>query len=454
MTGGESTWELLRRGFPRWPLEGLPRWLQVMVAGVIASWLAAVVAAAAVTPLLAGQLRLFGLLAACSAVAVEVTRRSGEPGGVDRDVYAIWDLPLALLLPPLYALLMPVPRMVMIQWRIRRAPVHRRAYSAAAIGMAYAAASLVFHAVVPALGGGAGAGWRALAWTALAGGCALLRVAVNDGLVLAAVKGSSPGTPLLPELIGPEAVYGNVAELSFSVLSAFAVSRSPLLVLWALPLVVILQRGLRWAQLMRESRTDAKTGLLNDAAWRRAAAAELARAARAGAMTAVAIADIDHFKSVNDTYGHAAGDAVLAAVAATIRDELRGYDAVGRVGGEEMAFVLPATSYPEAIAAAQRVRLAVSRADLAGGGDLRVPPFVTVSVGVAVAGHLAGWDLARHYGLADSALYAAKRNGRDCVWGVCDGQAEGLAPRPGIALAALPAPAITGLGTLPGVVPP
>jgi diguanylate cyclase (GGDEF)-like protein len=431
----------LRRELPRWPLRGLPRWLQALVAVVIASWLAAAAAAAAVTPLLAGQLRLFGLLAACSAVAVEVTRRAGEPGGVDRDVYAIWDLPVALLLPPLYALVMPVPRMAMTQWRIRRAPVHRRAYTAAAVGMAYAAASLAFHAVVPALGGGTGAGWRALAWTALAAGCGLLRLAVNDGLVLAAVSGSSPGTPLLPELIGPEAVYGNVAELSVSVLSAFAVARDSLLVLWALPLVVMLQRGLRWAQLMRESRTDAKTGLLNDAAWRRAAAAELARAARAGTMTAMALVDIDHFKSVNDTYGHAAGDVVLAAVAAAVRAELRDYDVVGRVGGEEMAFVLPATSYPEAVAAAQRVRLAVSRADLAGGGDLRVPSLVTVSVGVAVAGHLDGWDLARHYGLADTALYAAKRNGRDCVWGVCGGQGEELAPRPGAALTALPAPA-------------
>lgn len=434
---------VLRRGFPHWPLNGLPRWLQAMVPIVIAAWLAAMAVAAAVTPLLAGQLRLFGLLVGCSALAVELTRRSGEPGGLDRDVYAIWDLPLALLLPPMYALMMPLPRMAMTQWRIRRAPLHRRAYTAAAVGLAYATASVVFHAVAPALGGGTGTGWQPLAWTAAAAGCGLLRLAVNDGLVLTAVRGSSPGTPLLPELIGPEAAYGNIAELSVSVLSAFAASRSPLLVLWALPLVLILQRGLRWAQLTREARIDAKTGLLNDAAWRRAAAAELTRAVRAGTMTAVAIADIDHFKRVNDTYGHAAGDAVLAAVAATMRTEMRGYDAIGRVGGEEMAFVLPATSYPEAMAAAERLRLAISRTPLSD-DDLRLPPFVTVSVGVAVAGHEAGWDLTRHYSLADSALYAAKRNGRDCVWGISEGQADGLAPRPGTAgasLQALPTPA-------------
>jgi diguanylate cyclase (GGDEF)-like protein len=439
----ESRVTLLRRGFPQWPLRGLPRWLQAMVPFIVAAWLAAIAVAVAVTPLRAGQLRLFGLLIGCSAVAVELTRRSGEPGGLDRDVYAIWDLPLALLLPPMYALLMPLPRMAMTQWRIRRAPLYRRAYTAAAVGLAYATASVVFHAVAPSLGGGAGTGWQPLAWTAAAAVCGLLRLAVNDTLVLTAVRGSSPGTPLRPAIIGPEAVYSNIAELSVSVLSAFAASRSPLLVLWALPLVLILQRGLRWAQLTREARIDAKTGLLNDAAWRRAAAAELARAARAGTMTAVAIADIDHFKRVNDTYGHAAGDAVLAAVAATMRAEMRGYDAIGRVGGEEMAFVLPATSYPEAIAAAERLRLAISRTRLSD-DELRLPPFVTVSVGVAAAGHEAGWDLARHYSLADRALYAAKRNGRDCVWGISADHPEGLAPRPGTARAAvavLPTPA-------------
>jgi diguanylate cyclase (GGDEF)-like protein len=437
----------VRRVAAQWPLRGLSRWLQVIVAGVIAAWLAAVAAAASVTPLLAGQLRLFAVLVACGAAAVELTRRCGEPGAVDRDVYAIWDLPAAVLLPPLYALLVPVPKMIVTQLRIRRAPVHRRAYTVSAVGLGYAAACLAFHAAAPALGTGTGTGVRALAWTALAAGCGLVRLAVNDGLILAAVRGSAPGTPLLPEIIGPEALYGNVTELSLSTLSAFAAARSPLLLLWALPLVVMLQRGLRYAQVRREARTDAKTGLLNDATWRREAAAEIARAARTRAALAIGIIDLDRFKDVNDTYGHAAGDAVLAAAAVVIAAELREYDIAGRVGGEEIAFALPGASYPEAVAVAQRLRAAIARMPLAGAAGIPMPPQVTASIGVAAAGWEAGWDLARYYGLADAALYAAKRGGRDCVWGVCGDEGAGLAPRPGTARAALPARATGELGT-------
>ena len=69
------------------------------------------------------QLWLFGLLLACGAVSVELTRRAGQTGGVVRDVYAIWDLPVALLLPPVYVLLVPIPRMLLTQARIRQTPL-------------------------------------------------------------------------------------------------------------------------------------------------------------------------------------------------------------------------------------------------------------------------------------------------------------------------------------------
>ena len=111
--------------------------------------------------------------------------------------------------------------------------------------------------------------------------------------------------------------------------------------MYALPLVIPLQRSLRHAQLVAEARIDAKTGLLNDRTWRRQAEGEVARAVRTRAPVAVGILDIDHFKRVNDTYGHPAGDAVLAAVAAAMRATLRGYDVIGRTGGEEFAFILP-----------------------------------------------------------------------------------------------------------------
>lgn len=92
-----------------WPLWDLPRWLQVVVAGVIALYVGAVAVAVAFVNVEARQLWLFGLLLACGAVSVELTRRAGQTGGVVRDVYAIWDLPVALLLPPVYVLLVPIP---------------------------------------------------------------------------------------------------------------------------------------------------------------------------------------------------------------------------------------------------------------------------------------------------------------------------------------------------------
>jgi diguanylate cyclase (GGDEF)-like protein len=405
-----------RRVVAAWPFWELPRWLQMVVAGVIAAYCAAIGGAAAVTHLRAGDLELFAILVACGAVTVEVTRRVGETGGVIRDMYAIWDLPAAVLLPPLYALLVPIPRMILTQVRIRRIQPHRRAYTAGAVGLAYAAASLTFHAGAPALGGtGTGMGLRALEWTLLAAACGVLRLAINDTLILTAVKGSAPKTRLRPEILGGEALYNDVAELSLGVLAAFAAAHSKLLVLYALPLVISLQRSLRHSQLVSASRIDSKTGLLNDPTWRREAAAEVARAVRTRTSVAVAMVDIDHFKVVNDTYGHLAGDAVLTAIAAATKALLRDYDIVGRVGGEEFAVLLPHTSIGEARDVTERLREKIPRIVIPSGGPVdAVPSGVTVSIGVAAARRPRG-DLGRFLALADEALYAAKAAGRNRV---------------------------------------
>jgi diguanylate cyclase (GGDEF)-like protein len=406
----------VRRAIAGWPFWDLPGWLKPLVAGVITAYCAAIGGAAAVTPVRAGDLRLFAVLVACSAVALEMTRRTGEPSGVVRDVYAIWDLPAAVLLPPLYALLVPIPRMILTQARVGRAKLHRRIYSSAAIGLAYAAASVTFHTAARALGGSAaGTGFHALEWTLLAAACGVLRLAVNDTLVLTAVKGSAPKTLLRPEILGAEALYNDVAELSLGVLAAFAAAHSILVVLYALPLVISLQRSLRHAQLVTASRIDSKTGLLNDPTWRREAAAEVARSVRTRTSVAVAMVDIDHFKKVNDTYGHLAGDAVLTAIAAATKALLRDYDIVGRVGGEEFAVVLPHTSIGEARDITERLREKIPRIVIPSGGPAgSVPSGVTVSIGVAAAGR-PHCDLVRFLAVADEALYAAKAAGRNRV---------------------------------------
>jgi diguanylate cyclase (GGDEF)-like protein len=431
--------ESVCRPVSRWQLRELPLWFQILITGVVAAYIGAVCAAAAVTRVQAGQLRLFTVLLACSAAAVELIRKSGEPSRGVRDVYAIWDLPAAVLLPPVYALLAPVLQMILAQLRVRRTALHRRAYAVAAAGLACAAASLLFRAAAPVLGlgTGAGTGQRAMLWMILTAGCGVLQVVVNDGLLLAVAKRSASGTRLLPQMAGVEALYGRIAELSLGTLAASAAARAPLALLYTLPLVVAVQRSLRHAQLVAETRLDGKTGLLNDKAWRLQAAGEIGRAVRTRTPIAVGILDIDHFKKINDTYGHPAGDAVLSAVAAATAALLRDYDITGRVGGEEFAFLLPGSAAREAVEIAERLREKISRLEFssrAPGGPM--PYHVTVSIGVAAVSR-PRWDLDRYYDLADQALYAAKRSGRDAVWVVQADQAADLKPAPASAVRTL-----------------
>ena len=112
---------------------------------------------------------------------------------------------------------------------------------------------------------------------------------------------------------------------------------------------------------MDASRIDAKTGLLNAGTWLREARLETTRAARTRTPLAVAIADIDHFKNVNDTFGHLTGDAVLAAIARALSSLLREGDLTGRFGGEEFAILLPGTDAAEARQITERVREKISR---------------------------------------------------------------------------------------------
>ena len=420
----------------KWPLWALPRPVPLLIAGLVTAYAAAIAVAAALTRIHAADLQVFGVLLGCTVVGIEMTRRVGEPSGASRDVYAIWELPVAVLLPPLYVLLMVGVRTCLTQLRVQRTLIHRRAYTAAAVGLANATASVIFHSTEPVLGGsaGAGTGIRALLWILLAAGCGIVREYMGDALVLAAVWGVDRQTPVTSELFGAEATVGNTAELCLGLLVTFAAARSVLVVLCALPLVIWQQRSVRHNQLATAARIDRKTGLLNDPTWRSAAADQVAQAAETKAPVAVGILDVDHFKRVNDTYGHMAGDKVLAAVAATAKALLREYDLVGRIGGEEFAFVL--TCGPaQAVEVAERVRQAIPGVAIpeASPGSPK-PSGVTVSIGVAAAGQV-NWTLDEFLIQADRALYAAKGNGRNRVFVITadPGAGDVLRPVPGIA---------------------
>jgi diguanylate cyclase len=159
--------------------------------------------------------------------------------------------------------------------------------------------------------------------------------------------------------------------------------------------------------LLEISRTDGLSGLLNRRYWEDAASAEFERSGGSGQPASVLMLDIDHFKTINDRYGHPAGDDVIRAVAGILQESLRENDVPGRYGGEEFGIVLPDTSAAGAEVIAERVRRRIEGAAL-GRSGIRA----TISIGIA---QLAPDDA--DYGTwiahADRALYAAKERGRN-----------------------------------------
>lgn len=170
---------------------------------------------------------------------------------------------------------------------------------------------------------------------------------------------------------------------------------------------------LRKANLVLErlASSDSLTELANRRCFFERVADEIARANRYGHPLALQMLDIDRFKRINDRFGHSAGDAVLRAVAGTLRANLRQNDFAARIGGEEFVILLPVTTIGDAVEHAERVRRAVEKSTVAV-GDERLS--VTVSIGVS---GLDDEDLSEDPMLtrADRALYRSKKNGRNQI---------------------------------------
>lgn len=404
-------------GTPRvreWAIWSLPRPLLALWSLVTGGYLAWVVGRASDFGFRLSNILLFAALVACGAFSVEMARRASEPTGLVKDVYAVWELPVVFLLPGLYALIVPAIRLTLTQWRVRQAPVHKRVYTTAAIGIAYGCARLVYLGVLPA-------GWEPRAylwnhtvmWLVAAGAGAVTQWVINQGLILTAFKLDNPSAAIKDELFGRETLHNDATELCAALLVAVGMTISAVTLIIALPLATLLQRSFRHAQLLSEARADAKTGLLNAATWEREARAEVARAVRTSSPLAVALLDLDRFKQINDTHGHLVGDDVLRAIAGTMTGVLREYDVAGRFGGEEFVMLLPHTRAPDALRIAERVRAHIARLPIATpSGE---PIGVTVSIGVAALDAGSSRELAELLAAADAALYRAKASGRDQV---------------------------------------
>jgi len=180
-------------------------------------------------------------------------------------------------------------------------------------------------------------------------------------------------------------------------------------------------------ELAEQARTDSLTGALNRRAMEEAALRETARSIRHNRELCMIVLDVDHFKHLNDTRGHAAGDCALQALVRQVKLMLRENDLIARTGGEEFTVLLPETSASAGIIAAERVRQAI---------ETLVVPFesgpiqITVSAGVAQFDPAqGGWEIMMRR--ADTAMYEAKEHGRNSVFpapNLVDGELMGVFP--------------------------
>jgi diguanylate cyclase (GGDEF)-like protein/PAS domain S-box-containing protein len=172
---------------------------------------------------------------------------------------------------------------------------------------------------------------------------------------------------------------------------------------------VSVQRQAR-EDLLQQATHDPLTGVFNRRHVEDVLRQEVDRAERHARPLAVAVIDADHFKNVNDTYGHQTGDEVLREISERFQKTLRSNDVLGRYGGEEFVVVFPETTIADAAAVAERLRVAVAEHPIKVGDNA-----LTVSVSIGLAAYASGQDLEKLFQRADSALYTAKQDGRNLV---------------------------------------
>ncbi len=209
-------------------------------------------------------------------------------------------------------------------------------------------------------------------------------------------------------------VHGVLAVASES--RAFTTSDTDLVTSTAEQISLALERYRFLAVVQRQASTDDLTGLYNHRFLVDSLDQQVALAERLGAPLAILMLDIDHFKLLNDTHGHQAGDLALSTFARTLINNVRRADLAARYGGEEFVVVMPNTSAAEAFMVAEKIRLAVAATDVTLPGSKAVR--LSVSIGVAAYPENAE-STGELFSLADAALYRAKRTGRQrtCVAG-------------------------------------
>jgi diguanylate cyclase (GGDEF)-like protein len=401
-----------------WAYWQLPLILRVYIAAVCVLALTGLGVGVALTHWHVRDLTTFLLLASCAAISMASTPRVVyKVGGATRDFSTMWAVPTAILLPPVYSILIAIPILATVFLFVHRGQLYRRVFSGASLGLSYAGASALFRAFPHSFAGPAlGTGLHAFTWCLAVTACEILGCRLQHFLIVAAVKLTNPSMKFFAGEFDRDALQELFVEIDLSVLITVAVALSPILVVIALPTVLLVRRFLAHPTLVAQSRVDAKTGLLNVSTWEAEAEAELSRAVRTCSPMALALIDIDHFKRVNDTYGHLIGDRVLKAVAEALSSQSRDYDRAGRFGGEEFVLLLAQTGREDASKIAARLCGYVASLAIAADDRPDAPILhVTISIGVTALERGEEYELTDLLAAADSAMYAAKEAGRNHV---------------------------------------
>jgi len=393
-----------------WTLWKQPAGLRTyLVAIEVAAVLAAALATTADVAPTTADVRHLGLLLVAVGIHLWVSRRVEESrrdniAGPHMSTVAAWTLVAVATLPTVFALVVIVWSRAQM-YPISRRPLYRHTFSSAGIVLAALAAGAVLRG-----------GWAPPSLLLLV---AMVAYFACQAVVVGGVIALSTPSATQADIAGSrrDNLFAALV-LCAGALLALATGQFWLAPLLGVPLLCAADWAIRQVETARgDARTDDKTGLLNNRGWNEEADRELARARRTGSSVSVAVLDLDHFKIVNDTWGHPAGDAVLRAVSAVLRDTVRKGDVIGRFGGEEFVLLLPDSDAGAATAVAERVRAGIA-AMAVPATDKRGAPVIidgrTVSIGLSVgAGGLAELDALLR--TADAAVYDAKTGGRDQV---------------------------------------